>query len=122
MTTGQALVPTFPVYTKSIKKQHQSRFGANNPLFAKSMRLALERHEEKLKIEAAEKEMQRQDFIDGQLYEQMEEEQQKVKGKEKYVQYKKDLAVQIEFAKNQRELAKLEAKELHNTNLGPEDN
>lgn len=86
------------------------------------MRLALERHEEKLKIEAAEKEMQRQDFIDGQLYEQMEEEQQKVKGKEKYVQYKKDLAVQIEFAKNQRELAKLEAKELHNTNLGPEDN
>ena len=65
MTTGQALVPTFPVYTKSIKKQQQSRFGANNPLFAKSMRLALERHEEKLKIEAAEKEMQRQDFIDG---------------------------------------------------------
>jgi hypothetical protein len=29
------------------------------------MRLALERHEQKLQIEAAEREMQRQDFIDG---------------------------------------------------------
>ena len=52
----------------------------------------------------------------------MEEEKEKIKAKEKYVQYKKELDVQIECARNQKELAKLEQKELHNTNLGPEDN
>jgi hypothetical protein len=41
------------------------------------LKLALERHEDQLRIEAAEKEMQRQDFIDGQLYEKMQEQKTK---------------------------------------------
>ena len=52
----------------------------------------------------------------------MEEEKEKAKAKEKYVKYRQDLAVQMEYARNQKELAKLESKELYNTNMGPEDN
>jgi hypothetical protein len=45
--TGKALVPSFPTFAKTIKKQHQQRHGAQatNPDFAKSMQNALERHE-----------------------------------------------------------------------------
>jgi spore coat polysaccharide biosynthesis protein SpsF (cytidylyltransferase family) len=39
----------------------------------------------------------------------------------RYASYKNDLAVQVEYAQNQKQMALLESKELVNTNLGPEE-
>ena len=72
-TTAKAMVPSFPAYTQSIKKQNQSRFGAQstNPLYAASMRNALERHEQELMEKAYENEKNRQDFEDNIKFDQV---------------------------------------------------
>ena len=63
-TNGKALVPSFPAYTKTIKKQNQQRFGAQdtNPVFAISMQKALERHEQSLMEKAMALEQEKTHF------------------------------------------------------------
>ena len=122
-TTGKALVPSFPGFTQGIKKQHQQRFGAQptNPVFAKSMQNALERHEQALMEKAMGLEKERQNFMDSQAYEQIYESREKERKKKENERLRAYLDEQKAFAAEQKAKLLEEKKELLVTNLGPPD-